>query len=123
MSSQEEEEESIDSQEILQLGNENAGWKAIQEKDVEVVEPSIAPESTPIVGVVSNAHVEVVHMLSEHTKAETCVPTVVGTPNSEVLPIATAVVRTESSTLSFGWTMETKVSQRKPMDCIMIGKE
>jgi hypothetical protein len=69
------------------------------------VGPSTAPESTPVVGVVDNTQVEVVHMLSKRTEAETHVPTIVGAPNSEVLPAAAVAVRTESSTLSFGWAM------------------
>jgi hypothetical protein len=104
LSSQEEEEESIDSQEIL-LGNENADWNTTQEGDVEVMGPSTAPESIPVVGVVDNAQVEVEHMLSERIEVETHVSTVVGASNSEVLPTAAAAVRTESSTLLFGWAM------------------
>jgi hypothetical protein len=87
------------------LGNENAGWKVTQEEDVEVVGPSTAPENTPVVGVVDNAHVEVVHMLSKRTEAETHVSTVVGPPNSEVSLAATTTICMESSTLSFGWAM------------------
>jgi hypothetical protein len=102
---EEEEEESIDSQEILQLGNGNTNWNATQKGDVEGVGPNTTPESKPVVGVVDNAHVEVVHMLSERTEAETCVPTIVGAPNSEVLPAAAAAICTESNMLSFGWAM------------------
>jgi hypothetical protein len=69
------------------------------------MEPSTAPESTPVVGVVNNAQVEVVHMLSERTEAETCVPTKVRAPNLEVLPAVATAIRTKSSMLSFGWAM------------------
>jgi hypothetical protein len=78
---------------------------ATQERDVEVMGPSTAPESTPVVGVVDNVQVEVVLILSECTEAETCVHTIVGAPNSKVLPAAATAVCTESSTLSFGWAM------------------
>jgi hypothetical protein len=61
-----------------------------------------------VVGVVDNVQVGAVHTLSECTKAETRVPTIVGAPNSEVLPTTTAAVGTESSTLSFGWAMENR---------------
>ena len=80
-------------------------WNATQEGDVEVMGPNTAPKSKPVVEVVDNAQVEVVHMLSERIEAKTCVPTVVGAPNSEVLPAAAAAIRTESNTLSFGWAM------------------
>jgi hypothetical protein len=58
-----------------------------------------------VVGVVDNAHVEAVHTLSERTEAETRVSTIVGAPNSEVLPTTTTAVGMESSMLSFGWAM------------------
>jgi hypothetical protein len=48
---------------------------------------------------------EVVHTLTEHTEVETLVSTIVGAPNSEVLPIAAAAIGAESSMLLFGWAM------------------
>jgi hypothetical protein len=58
-----------------------------------------------IVGVVDTAEVGAVHTLSERTEAETRVSTIVGAPNSEVLPTTTTAVGMESSMLSFGWAM------------------
>jgi hypothetical protein len=45
--SEEEEEESIDSEEIQQLCNVNVEWNEAQEQDAEVAGPSSAPGSTP----------------------------------------------------------------------------
>jgi hypothetical protein len=76
-----------------------------------------------VVGVVDNVQVGAVHTLSECTKAETRVPTIVGAPNSEVLPTNAAAVGTEYSTLSFGWVMVDRGFIEGTKDCTMIRKE
>jgi hypothetical protein len=46
LSSEEEEEESVDSEEIQQLCNANVEWNEAQERDAEVAGPSSTPGST-----------------------------------------------------------------------------
>jgi hypothetical protein len=97
LSSKEEEDESIDSEEIQQLCNANAEWNEAQERDAEVTARGINAAQI--------SEVEAVHTLGERNEAETRVPTKAEAPNLEVLGTAVAAFGTKSSTLSFGWAM------------------
>jgi hypothetical protein len=71
LSSEEEEDKSIDSEEIQQLCNTNAEWNEAQKWDAEVVGPSTAQG----INAAQISEVGAVFTLGERTEAETRVPT------------------------------------------------
>ena len=72
--SKEEEDESIDFEEIQQLCNANAKWNEVQERDAKVAGPGTALG----INAAQISQVGAVHTSGERTKVETCVSTKAG---------------------------------------------